>query len=295
MARQGRKSLGAAVAGTVAAAALLASCAGAPPARPVPESAFSALGPGARVYALCEIAPLRPLLEAAAVDEVGKRKLADALARTDAAAAAWFGGGDAAFRVNAFGRYPRAASHVSLTLDPSWKRVGGDKPYWRSASGLSLAFERDGSVLLSDGPPRPAAAGPVPPASFGLLDPAAAVRAWIPEPSAAVSRALGPAGASIRLPVAELALSLSESAGSWRAELVAASSGDREARALFAILRFARNLLRTDDPEPLKALLAKALRAEFSVEGSTLRAGLSLSSEEIARVLDGILGTLLYP
>jgi hypothetical protein len=174
-----------------------------------------------------------------------------------------------------------------MTFRRSWKRVGGDDPYWLSKSGLRLKFLDDGEVLFSDGlfPDRDAA-GPAIPDAFSAVPAGAAARGFLPKPSLVVSRVLGPAAELIRLPIAELAFSLEESDGAYAATLLAAAPSPREARALASVLRLARLARLQDDADPRRRFLGKLLAADPTVEGTLvfLRAD-GIGASELAALL----------
>lgn len=301
MAGEGRKSLilRAASASAFAAGlvALTVSCAGAPVPRAAPDSIFAGLGDGAAVYAVCVVSDVRPILEAALPKIRGDRKSDDLLRRTRTAAVALFGETGPKFRLVAYGDYPRLLTSLSLTMKKAWKRVGGADPHWRSDSGLRLAFLDDGVVFLSDAPPRKEAeSGPPIPPSFELLGSDSTVRAFIPDPPAFASRALGPAGELIRLPVSELVLSLKRQGDAYTMTIIATAPGEREARALAALLRFARGALKSDDPDPRRRLMGKMLGSDLSIDGARIVVSAEgLGAPELASLLPDANGALLYP
>lgn len=302
MARKGPESVGAFssfafFAAAAVSAALLFSCAGAPAAKPSPESTVSRLGSGASLYALSDdAASLLPIL-AAAVPRLGEdRRFADLLAKTRTAALALFGSGDTRFRLAAFGDYPLFQLSFSLSFSRDWKQIGGPKPYWRSASGLSLAFETGGMLIISDGDPWAAAGEPEIPDVFHLTQAGSSLRGWIPEPSAAFSRLLGEGGSSIRLPVSSFSFSLTRSESAYDGEFIASAAGEAEARALSAILRFARILVRPDSPDARLRFAGKLLNAPSSISGPVLTYTLkALSAEELGSLLPSSGAALLYP
>ena len=299
MAREGRAGLilqAAAAAVAAALVSLTSSCAGAPAARAAPEPLFSSLGMGATAYAVCDVAALRPILEAAAPKLREDRRAGDLLDRTRSAAIALYGG--PGFRLVARGDYPRFLTSLSLTLKRSWKRIGGEYPHWQSNAGLRLAFRDDGSVFLSDAAPTHGyPPGPGTPPSFDSLDPDVALRAFFPEPAALVSRALGPAGELIRLPLSELVLSLSAPGdGTYEALLIATAPGEREARALASLLRLARFAVSSEDPDPRRRFVGKILGSTARLDGARLHLIVEgLDAKDLASLFPAASGALLWP
>lgn len=300
MAREGRKDLARAAGCALAAAvlALFAACAGTPEAVPAgPERAFVRLGSGALAYAAADVAALRPVLEAAVPKLRSDRRLSGLVDRTRSAAVAFFPpGGEGRFRLEARGDYPRFRAWLSLTLSADWKRTGGPKPYWRSRSGLSLAFVGADAAVVSDGSPWAGDGGPEVPAAFGELSPSADLRAWLADPAAAMPLLLGAAGESLRLPVEGLAFSLERRGESYAAEVVAAAAGEREARSLAAAARVARLFLGNRSGSPLADLAARLLRSDVAAAGVFLKfRAEDLQAAELAALVPPLDGALLDP
>jgi len=300
VARKGPESLGrfaAIVALLTSITAFFSACAGVPVAKPSPESIVERLGSGAAVYAVCEASDILPILEEAIPQLRGDGRFGDLITKTRSAAIALFPkSGDVRFRLVAIGDYPQFQAWLSLSFSRDWKRIDGAKPYWRSKNGLSLAFDSDGAVVVSDASPWAESGGPTIPASFYLTAADSSLRAWIPEPAAAFSRLLGPGGDSIRLPVSELVLSLKRVDSLYSGEFIASAPGESEVRALSAILRFARNLIRSDDPDPRMKFAGKLLRSTSSISGNCLTYSImNLQTSELASLLPTADAALLYP
>lgn len=224
--------------------ALILSCAGSPravPSSPGRAAPFARVGPGASLYAAVDVRAARPFIEEfAAAANIDKKRLTDVY-RASSAELGLFPGAAPRWRAAAPGDYPTTRAAISFTLSPSWRRVKAEKPYWRSKSGLSLAFDADGAALLSDGDPWAPGGAPALPASYALLPTGALIRGWVPEPADRIAAALPPAAAVLRFPVQELCFSLVGEGSSYRLRAIAAAPGEREGRALEAMLRLLRN------------------------------------------------------
>ncbi len=282
-------------AGAAALCSLLAlSCASAPRAVP-PEAApgpaaFARVGPGGVLYAAVDVSAARPLIEEfAAAAKLDKKKLADVY-RARSAELGLFPGAAPRWRIASPGSYPTTRAAISFALSPSWRRVKADKPYWKAKSGLSLAFDADGAALLSDDDPWAAGGAPALPASYAALPSDAAVRGWVPEPSERISASLGPAAAVLRFPVQELCFALIGEGGSFRLRAVAAAPGEREGRALEAVLRLLRNF-----GAPEGSLLSLLADARMSRSGAAVELeSRALSAREAVDLLRELLPPTLY-
>jgi len=278
----------------VALCALSLSCATAPRAVP-PEAApgpaeFARVGPGGVLYAAVDVAAARPLIEEfAAAAKIDKKKLADVY-RARSAELGLFPGAAPRWRAAASGSFPTTRAAISFALSPSWRRVKADRPYWKAKTGLSLAFDSDGAALLSDGDPWASGGAPALPASYAALPSGAAVRGWVPEPAERISAAIGPAAAVLRFPVQELCFALVGEDGSFRLRAVAAAPGEREGRALEAMLRLLRNF-----GAPEGSLLSLLADARISRSGAAVELeSRALSAREAVDLFRGLLPPTLY-
>ena len=254
------------------------------------DDAFAALSGGGKLYFRVDVAEVRPILDALAVNTplgLGTAKASEALDRTDSAAVALFpAGGPRRYSVAARGRYPTGRGAFSLALSSDWKKktsASGER-YWRSAGGVSLAFNHR-SALVSDGEPFPGGISPSPPEAYASYGKSAALSGWISEPSSAISGFLGEAGSLIRLPIEELVFAVLKQASSDRflleVRLVAASP--ERARGLAALLWLVRGSLDAATLSGGGALLGQLLSAAPVSEGSQLILRSSpLSADEFA-------------
>lgn len=263
------------------------SCVSTPPSRVVP-GAFSRVGEGAGVYAVLDVVAARPIIETLAREaKVPEKDLAN-LFRSRSVEFGLFPGVPK-WRAVATGDFPRNRAALSFALSPSWRRVGGSHPYWKATNGLSLAFDADGAALLSDGDPWVGGGAPPIPDAYRSFPTDAALRGWIPDPAERLSAGLGPAGAALRLPVTDFAFAIIKSGEGFRLRAVAVAPGEREARALEAMLRLIRNLGVQEGPAALLTEL-QVLRegASLALESRVLKV------EETAGILLGLLPPALY-
>jgi hypothetical protein len=100
----------------------------------------------------------------------------------------------------------------------------------------------------------------------------------------------------VRLPVSELVMSLKRCGETYQARLLATAPGEREARALAALLRIARGAVKADAPEPRRRFAGRVLNSDVSVSGNLLTiVADGLSAEDIASLLPDADSALLYP
>lgn len=248
---------------------------------------------GASAYLLADADSLRPILEKSAA--LRKVVSPDALARTSALSAAFFGnveGGGRRFHIVASGRYPAFRAGISLTLDRDWKkkRSPSGLSYWRSERyGLSLVLSATRAVV-SDGIPEVSESHPVVPDSVAELGAGAALSLWADAPERVFMPLLGEAASLLRLPADRLVFALRTQGAGYTGTVRLETPTASHARALAALLNLVRPAIAASDPSagiplPLRTLLSHSP----AIRGSALEyAELSFETADLALLLDAL-------
>lgn len=273
----------------LAAALLLVSCATLPRGTVVERDEFAALGGGALLYLRVDTETARPVLEAIAKllpSDMGVKSASQLLDRTESAALALFAAGSPRrYLIATRGRFPTGRGSLSLALNSEWTKqtAASGKKYWRSSSGVSLAFARD-SALISDGEPFGTQAPLDRPAAYSSDIDGVLFSGWVPDPAVLISGLLSEAGAQIRLPIDSLVFTLvrSEEADRFILETRLAAPSPERARSLAIILNLARSSLK-DNSSETAPLVAQLFYEQPALDGKTLILRSSpMTGEEIA-------------
>jgi hypothetical protein len=271
------------------AALVLASCATLPRGTVAERDEFAALGGGAVLYLRVDTQRARPVLEAIAKQlpsDMGAKRVSQLLDRTESAAFALFAAGSPRrYLIATRGRFPTGTGAFSLALNSEWRKqtAASGKKYWRSTSGVSLAFSRD-SALISDGEPFGTLVPLDRPAAYSSYIDGALLSGWIPEPAVLISSLLGEAGSQIRLPVDSLVFVLvrAEEPDHFVLESRLAAPSPERARSLSIILNLARSSLKGNSSSTA-VLMAQLFSEQPALDGKTLiLRSTPMTSEEIA-------------
>ncbi|MDR2477222.1 MAG: hypothetical protein LBD18_05510 [Treponema sp.] len=262
--------------GTVAAWCILlcviglfvASCASSPqyPNPLLEESGYLPFEPGALAYIFVDVPASRPILENAAIREMGEQEARQMLDRTRSAAAALYvPAGGRRFALAAWGGYPARRVNMALGASRGWKKLRSPAGewYWRSEErGLSLAMDTRQAFALaaaSPGSPKGPAQGTEIPEGFNEFRRGAALSVWLESPGSLLNQKLREMAIPLEIPAERVFVSIIPLAEE-RTALPAAKPDETryeallqiqlasaaQARALAALFSFARNFLPAD-------------------------------------------------
>jgi hypothetical protein len=244
----------------------VASCAGTPryPNPLLEASGYLPFEPGALAYVFADIAAARPILEQAAIRELGEEEARRMLDRTRSVTAAWYAPASGKrFALAAWGKYPAKRVNMALGASRDWKKLRSPAGewYWRSEErGLSLAMDTRQAFALAaagSGSPKGPVQGTEIPAGFNEFRRQAALSFWLESPGSLLNQKLRDWAIPLEIPAERVFagfVPLAEDQSRYEALLHIQLAGAAQARAIASLIALAQNYVPPEAAGPAAAL-----------------------------------------